>query len=172
MIGKILNNIYVIKGDFLVYVIEIGNELIIIDSSDGDDTSIILDGLFEIIEKSSQKPTLLIITSYKREVAGGASFLSQVFSIPVATSRDIAPILRQGGSNGDKFQPVNVSFEISRNEIEIMEEKLQIIKSNTPVKGSFFIKYNHIMFTGASRVSGLRNKISYICNAYNFEKVI
>ncbi|BCU70548.1 MBL fold metallo-hydrolase [Stygiolobus caldivivus] len=179
MISKLLSNTYVIRGNFLVYLIEIDDGLVVIDASDGSDLSIVIDGIYEISEKISKKPKLLILTSYLREVAGGANFLSRFFSIPVISSKEIAPVLRKGGNPENSYEPINISIEVKNKSKVFLNDILdlncssliEIIKSNTPVIGSIFIKYNSLLFTGSSGVSGLKNKISYICNAYNFEKV-
>ncbi|QGR18837.1 MBL fold metallo-hydrolase [Stygiolobus azoricus] len=180
MISKLVNNVYAIKGNFLVYLIDVGENFILIDSSDGSDSSIIIDGIYEILERNSKKLKWIILTSYKREVAGGASVLSRLFSALIISSREVAPLLRKGGDKNSNYEPLNVTVELSESNLKYINEilgvdprhKITVIKSNTPVSGSIFIMLDPILFTGASRTSGIKNKISYICNAYNFEKVI
>ncbi|MFP3064301.1 MAG: MBL fold metallo-hydrolase [Sulfolobus sp.] len=168
MIAKIEDNIFAIKGNYYVYLIN-SNGLIIIDSSDSSDSSFIINEIIELSVKLQSKPKLLVLTSCKKEVAGGASFISNLFNIPVLASSFDAPSIRKGICENDSYPPVNVSIELKGNRID--ETDILIIPAKSIRGGGIILKYKDVIFSGDLNISGIIGKVRYICNAFKFEKV-
>ena len=168
MIAKIEDNVFAIKGNYYVYLIN-SNGLIIIDSSDSSDSTFIVNEIIELSTRLQSKPKFLILTSCRKEVAGGASFISNFFNIPVVASSLDAPLIRKGVCENDSYPPVNISIELKENRIN--ESDILAIPAKSIKGGGIILKYKDIIFSGALNISGIMGKVRYICNAFKFEKV-
>ena len=170
MIGKIIQGVYYIKGDYNVYLIINESNGILINSSDGNDSSLIIEGIEEILSNYNIDIKYLILTDHYEESSGGASYIISFFRIPfVVSSSEEAIFIRKGVGKNKKYNPVSINLEIKNKIAKI--EKLRVIKANSPSFGSIIALYNNILFSGVNRVSGIINKINYICDAYECMKV-
>ena len=172
MIGKISNGIYYIRGDYNVYFIIDGSTGILINSSNGEDSNLIIQGIEEILSNYDYNIDVkyLILTDHYEETAGGASYIAYFFNIPyIVSSSEEAILIRKGAGKNRRYNPVNVNLEI-KNKISDMEN-LKIIKANSPSIGSLLVLYKNIIFSGTNNLSGIINKINYICNDYECKKV-
>lgn len=170
MIARISNNIYMIKGDYSIYLIIEDEEAYLIDSSSGNDSEFLLEGIEEITTQYNIKVNYLILTSHIEEVAGGAFYLSKILKIPyVIASEEDAKLIRKGKGKKNVYPPVSVNFEIKLNNFSV--NNLKIIKTKTPSKGSISVLYSNILFSGADKVSGYLNKVNYICDIFECKKV-
>jgi len=170
MIGKISQGVYYIKGDYNVYLIMNESNGILVNSSDGEDSSLIIEGIEEILSSYNIDIKYLILTDHYEESSGGASYIISFFKIPfVISSSEEAIFIRKGVGKNMKYNPVSINFEIKNKIINI--ENLRIIKANSPSFGSVIVLYRDIIFSGVNRISGIINKINYICNVYECKKV-
>ncbi|BFH73319.1 hypothetical protein SJAV_12630 [Sulfurisphaera javensis] len=170
MIARISKDVYSIKGNYNVYVIVNKDTSILIDSSDGTDYTLIIEGIEEILTRYNTEIKYLILTSHYEEVAGGAYYLSTSLRIPyiIASSEDSISI-RKGRGKRSNYNPVNINFEIKEGRGKI--NSLNFIKSRSPSLGSLLIIYSDIIFSGVNKVSGIMNKINYICDINDCKKV-
>ncbi|AHC52438.1 hypothetical protein SUSAZ_03155 [Sulfolobus acidocaldarius SUSAZ] len=173
MIIRLQNNVYAIKGVYYIYLLVIDNKnLLIIDSSNGEDIGIVLDGILEIKSKTNYNPSFLVLTSCKKEVAGGAAKISSFLNIPILASYIDASSIRKGVCLDEEYEPADVSIEIKDIKVLINGlNNLTFLRAKTPSKGSLIIKYNNALFSGATKISGIVEKIGYVCNAFEFSKV-
>ena len=170
MIGKISQGVYYIKGDYNVYLIIDESNGILVNSSDGEDNSLIIEGIEEILSSYNIDIKYLILTDHHEESSGGASYVISFFKIPfVISSSEEATFIRKGIGKNRKYNPVSINLEIKNKITNI--ENLRIIKANSPSLGSLIVLYNNIIFSGVNRISSIIDKINYICNAYECKKV-
>jgi len=172
MIGKISNGIYYIRGDYNVYFIIDEYTGILINSSDGEDSNLVVQGIEEILSNYDYNITIkyLILTDHYEETAGGANYISSFFNIPyIISSSEEAVLIRKGVGKNKRYDPVRVNLEVKNKISDI--ENLKIIKANSPSIGSLLILYKKIIFSGTNNLSGIINKINYICNDYECKKV-
>ncbi|QIW23119.1 MBL fold metallo-hydrolase [Sulfolobus sp. S-194] len=172
MIARILKDIYVIKGNFNSYLIITNNHhVILIDSSNGNDSSILIEGIEEILSKYDKGIDYLILTSHYEEVSGGANYILSFLKIPyIVASTEDAVFIRKGIGKEQSYTPAKVNFEI-KDTMKKIEEDIYIIKSKTPTLGSLLVLYKNVIFSGVNKISGIMNRINYICNAYECNKV-
>ena len=172
MIGKILNGIYYIRGDYNVYFIIDGHTGILINSSDGEDSNLIIQGLEEILSNYDYSIEIkyLILTDHYKETAGGASYIASFFNVRyIISSSEEAVFIRKGVGNNKNYNPVSVNLEIKNKIADI--ENLKVIKANSPSMGSLLVLYKGVVFSGTNKLSGIINKTNYICNDYECKKV-
>mgnify|MGYP001772537250 CR=1 FL=1 len=171
MIGKISQGVYYIKGDYNVYLIIDRSNGILINSSDGEDSNLIIEGIEEILSNYNVDTIkYLILTDHYEESSGGASYIASFFGTPfIISSSEEAIFIRKGTGKNKKYNPVSINLEIKNKITDI--ENLRIIKANSPSLGSLIVMYNNTIFSGANKVSGIIGKINYICNVYECKKV-
>lgn len=170
MIARVLDKIFLIKGIYSIYLIVREGEGILIDSSNGEDTNILVEGIEEIITQYDVQVHYLILTSHHEDVAGGAGKISSILGVQyIVASNEDAVLIRKGEGKEKNYSPTRINLEI-KDKISQLSE-LKIFKTKAPTKGSLAILYNGILFTGVNRVSGIMGKINYICNAYECKKV-
>jgi len=170
MIGKISQGVYYIKGYYNVYLIINESNGVLVNSSDGEDNSLIIEGIEEILSRYNIAIKYLILTDHHEESSGGASYIISFFKIPfVISSSEEATFIRKGVGKNRKYNPVSINLEIKNKTTDI--ENLRIIKANSPSLGSLIVLYRNIIFSGVNRITGIINKINYICNVYECKKV-
>ncbi|BAB65254.1 hypothetical protein [Sulfurisphaera tokodaii] len=172
MIARILKDVYVIKGNFNSYLIITNNQhVILIDSSNGNDSSILIEGIEEILSKYDKGIDYLILTSHYEEVSGGANYISSFLQIPyIVASKEDAILIRKGIGKEKSYTPAKVNLEI-KDTTKKIEEDIYIFKSKAPTLGSLLVLHKNIIFSGVNKISGIMNRINYICNAYECKKV-
>lgn len=170
MIGKASNGIFYVKGNYNVYLIIDNEKSILIDSSNGEDYNLIIEGIEEILSNYDKQIKYMILTSHFEESSGGASYLISFFRIPfVISSSEEAVLIRKGKGNRKNYTPINVNFEVKNNIMKL--EDLTLIKSNSPSLGSLLVIYKDFLFSGVNRVSGITGKANYICDIDECKKV-
>lgn len=147
---KILEDIYVVGGgeygigishylDCNIYLIDCGNEAVLIDSGVGVDTDIILKNIEnEKIDKNKIKK--LILTHAHLDHSGGAHFLKQILNLKIYMSEIEAPFLE----NADEK---SISLDIAKkNGIYPKDYKFRSAEVDVKLNGNEKIKAGKYIF--------------------------
>ncbi|AOL16117.1 hydrolase [Sulfolobus sp. A20] len=169
-IAKVYKNVYLIggklidKNDTNAYLIynEKEDYYTLIDTTTGSNIEYIIETLLEIM-KGEKKLKFIILTSCKKENAGGLNTLYNLFyPITIAHFPD-SLMIRQGECEREKIVSSPISLEIKERYFELND--IRIFLTRTLTKGSIIVLYQNILFTGSNtRLSTYDPNIKYICD--------
>lgn len=183
IVKTIVPNVYILNSainqkEYNVYIISLDdNYHVLINSGDIDNAQDLLRNIFQLFSSSNLKIKYIILLNCLKQVASASFILLTYFPSAFVIAHYPDTInLRQGKCGDLVYPPISPSIEI-KDRIAYLDEKIIIIQSQVPTKGSINVlvslkKDVNVLFTSTEKVSPFGNKIKYICTPIECKMVL